>query len=165
MTPEQLTANRLYLATEDMGETKRYIEAYIDLANKGFSINSDHCNAILQLAIVCYCRCFIRSNTHGKADTHIPISSVTIFQGRADLKGLHKLLIKKRHQLIAHKEWKSNPTELVHVITEGDQTTILRKSRKYNPCAGVDVGPFLELVSALELEFGDKHFQLDTMVT
>lgn len=165
MTPEQLTANRLYLATEDMGETKRYLEAYIDLADKGFSINSDHCNAILQLAIICYCRCFIWSNTRGKADTHIPIASVSIFQGRADLNGLHKLLIKKRHQLIAHKEWKSNPTELVHVITEGDQTTAFRKSRKYNPCAGVDVELFRELISELEREFGDKCFELDTMAT
>lgn len=161
MTPEQLAANRLYLAVEDMNETKRYLEAYIDLANNGYSISGDHCNAILQLAVVCYCRCFIRSNTHGKADPNIPVSSVELLKERGDLKTLHRLLLKKRHQLIAHMEWKSHSTELVLIHTEGDCTSILRKSRRYNPCAEIDVEGFIELVTLLELEFAEKQFHLD----
>lgn len=161
MNPDELAANRLYLAVEDMSETKRYLESYVDLAEKGYDINGDHCNAILQLAIVCYCRCFIPSRTAGKADPRIAPSSVSLFKDREDLKALHKLLIKKRHELIAHKEWKYHHTELVSINTEEGFTTIHRKSRRFNPCAGVDVGRFIELVTLLDLEFSEKQFYLD----
>jgi hypothetical protein len=163
MTPDERKANRLYLAAEDMRETMQYLEAYSELIEKDSVAFDIHCSAILQLAIVCYCKSFMSSNCGNKADPKIELEAINVFKARKDLKELHDLLFTKRNKLIAHTEWEFHPTSLVSTYIDAGSgcTSVFRKSRKYNPCAGFDVGKFIELVSHIEEEFNEMHHLLD----
>lgn len=164
MTPEQRKANRLYLATETMQETKQYLEAYAELLEKDATAYTTHCSAILQLAIVCYCKTFMGSKTRNKADPSIEADEVDLFKTRQDLKVLHDLLFEKRNKLIAHTEWEFHTTELVatYVHPEIGAASVVRQSRKFNPCAGINEELFYELAALLEEEFDEKRHRLDT---
>lgn len=163
---EELTANRLHLASEDMRETLKYLEAYCELVEADHQAGTDqfstHCSAILQLAIVCYCRNFIASQNKNKADVLIPLKDIQFFEERDDFRALHKLLITKRHKLIAHSDWKYHTTKLNKEIVE--DFTVVRHSKKHNPCAGIDVYKFIELIQNLTEEFDAKAFQLDRQI-
>lgn len=166
MRQEELTANRLHLASEDMEETLKYLEAYCELVELDRQAGTDqfstHCNAILQLAIVCYCRSFIASQTKKMADVLIPLKDILVLEGRDDLKTLHRLLITTRHKLIAHSDWKYHSTKLNMEFVQ--EFTVLRHSRKYNACNGIDVDKFIELINELTEEFGARAFQLDRQI-
>lgn len=163
MTPEERKANRLYLASECMRETKQYLEAYAELLDKDPIAFETHCSAIFQLAIVCYCKSFISSNSRNKADPKIELEAVELFADRPDLKELHDKLFEKRHRLIAHTEWDFHATKLVEVYFDPGSgcSSVFRQAQKHNPCAGIDAEKFYELTELLEDEFGNGHYQLD----
>jgi hypothetical protein len=96
MRQEELTANRLHLASEDMDETLKYLEAYCELVEADHQAGTDkfdtHCSAILQLAIVCYCRSFIASQTKNKADVLIPLKDILVFEGRGRSQGTPQIV-------------------------------------------------------------------------
>ena len=166
MTPNELTANRLSLAADTMEETLRYLDAYADLQARDHDTFHTHCSAILQLAIVCYCKSFISSNSRNYADPKIEMGTVELFADRQDLKECHDKLFEKRHKLIAHTEWEFHNTQLVDVYhePESDLSSSFRKSQKHNPCSGVDVGLFYELAKLLNQEFDRRHFELDCSI-
>lgn len=163
MTPEERKANRLSLAADTMQETLKYLDAYADLQGKDPDTFNTHCSAILQMAIVCYCKSFIKSKSQNKADQKIEEDDVELFADRQDLKVCHDKLREKRNKLIAHTEWKFHTTRLVeaHYDPESDCSSIIRHSRKYNPCSGIDVGLFYELATLLNQEFDLRHYELD----
>lgn len=163
MNSDERKANRMYLAAETMTETQQYLEAYDDLATKDLDAYETHCSAILQLAIVCYCKSFIASNTRNKADPKVDQSDVELFKERQDLLELHYLLFEKRHKLIAHTEWDFHATRLVDVYDHPEirAFSVIRHSRKHNPCAGIDVAVFRELTQLLKDEFEAAHYELD----
>lgn len=164
MTPEQRKANRLYLAADTMRESRQYLEAYAELLAKDSTAFKTHCSAILQLAIVCYCKSFIASKSGNKADPKIEVETVGLFAKRQDFKELHDKLFEKRHKLIAHTEWDFHATKLVDsYLDPGDfSISVQRHSRKHNPCAGIDAALFHELTTLLAEEFDDKCFRLDS---
>lgn len=164
MTPKERTANRLSLAADTMQETLQYLEAYADLLENDATAFTTHCSAILQLAIVCYCKSFISSNSRNKADPKIELENVELFKTRHDLKELHDTLFERRHKLIAHTEWDFHATRLVDVYQhpEVGASSVVRHSRKHNPCAGINEVLFYELATLLAEEFDAKRHQLDT---
>lgn len=166
MSSDERKANRMYLAAETMAETRQYLDAYDDLATKDLNAYETHCSAILQLAIVCYCKSFIASKARNKADPKVDHSDVELFKERQDLLDLHNLLFEKRHKLIAHTEWDFHATKLVDVFShpELDAFSVVRQSRKHNPCAGIDVSAFHVLTELLQEEFEAKHFELDCLL-
>ena len=163
MNSDERKANRMYLAAETMAETQLYLDAYDDLATKDLEVYKTHCSAILQLAIVCYCKSFISSNTKNKADPKVEASDVLLFKERQDLLEMHHVLFEKRHKLIAHTEWDFHTTKLVDVYDHPEigALSIFRHSRKHNPCAGIDVAVFHELTQLLKDEFEIAHYELD----
>lgn len=122
-------AHRLFLASRDMEEVKRYLNAYRELheldCQSGRGMYFDHREAILVAAIVAYCRPFKKAYSDGKADSKIDIKHFSKVESSPELLALHNLVVDLRDKAIAHGDWSHRSTQL---IGSGGGTSIMRKA-------------------------------------
>lgn len=150
---DQQTANRLFLATLDMREVLRYLDAYADL-NQNPDHYHYHCEAILSAAIVAYCRPFKHSRSKGKAAPKVDADELDAVRQQQTL---HKLLEAKRDTFIAHADWEARNTELVAI--QGNQA--MRKIPVPDVRKGLDVEEFRRLAQNVSQECRYKGSELD----
>lgn len=105
-------------------------------------------------AIVAYVRPFTKNFSAGIADQRLDVSLLKEVQKH---KALHDLLCSKRHEMVAHGEWKHRETELLSM--QKDST--VRRTRRPDFYAGVDISEFRELVINLHAELVDAVYPLD----
>lgn len=156
----QQLANRYYLSFKDMQDAERYVRACLDLRalrKDGGSPNAyvDHCEGLLHAAIVAYCRPFKESSSKGFANACLGIKHLKYLKTRKDL---HKLLLQKRDQIIAHSDWEQRKTAVFQI---DDQQTVIR-IEPIPYIDNIDLDVFLELIVAVGAECRKQTYLLDT---
>ena len=157
-TPNQQTANRMFLAFKDMQEAMRYLDAYAELdqmqRERGDSFFFDHCEGLLSAAIVAYCRPFKRSRSKGQAAPKLAAESLEAVQQQPVL---HALVETKRDTFIAHADWEARPTVFLRI--DGD--AVLRQSPMPSVHKGLNIEDFRALVKNVGYECRRRAFELD----
>jgi hypothetical protein len=113
--------------------------------------------ACMSAAIVAYSRGFVNSHSTGHATTIYKFNHLDIAKEEW-VATLHKRIIEKRHQAVAHSDWAEHTTELDTTFRESGTARLSSVPQILNE---IDAEKFLELTDKLYLEVALKCHLLD----
>lgn len=156
-------ANRLTRVSSDMDEVFNYLMAHRELLSGPKERTPKYLASILHAlicaSIVSYSRGFIKSTTEGRALRLLDFDSLPV--AKEDwAKTLHKVIIDRRHQAVAHSDWIHHNTSLVPF--EAPIGGTLRVRSIPNVYANINIGQFLELAGRVKAECDAIRFDIDS---
>lgn len=160
-TENEQLANRLHLIGRDIQEAHGYLLAYQELSAlpeaDRLRGHPDLLMACMSAAIVAYSRGFVRSNSTGQATSKFDFNSLDTakYEWAATL---HKRVIAKRNQAVAHSDWVEHNTKLDSTSRSGGAA---RSSSVPQILSEIHVDKFLELTHVLFQEVSFKCHLLD----
>lgn len=161
MIPESPLANRVFLASKDMGYALAYLDGQRALQKNYPDQNTMEFiqlnEAVLIATIVTYCRPFKRSRSAGFADAALNPEDIGLFDDASDLRKCHEQLLTLRDQAIAHSDWTHHSTKLL----EANEHTVLRGSPRPQFLAGLKADDLRPLICHVLKFCRNKSFDLD----
>ena len=102
-------ANRCTISARDCDEARKYLEVHLELEGKGDEFFAQR-EGLLLAAIVSYSRAFI--SAHGKqfAALMVGVDLGTVFRNDISKINLHKTILERRNNVVAHPTWQYNET-------------------------------------------------------
>lgn len=116
LSPDEQLANRLARLYQDLQETDDLLDVWSKLSRAAGSVTTDTIDsarrACVAMAIVAYCRAFVRSNSENLAVARIKLKVLPI--GKEPwAREIHLAALKLRNKLIAHSDWEFHHTTLL----------------------------------------------------
>lgn len=162
LSEELKLANRLTRVSSDMDEVLNYLMAHRELlvgpAERTPKFLASIMHALICASIVSYSRGFIKSESEGRALRLLDFDSLPV--AKEDWgKKLHKIIIDRRHQAVAHSDWIHHNTSLVP--SESPVGGTLRVRSIPNVYADINIDQFLELARKVKGECDAIRFDID----
>lgn len=160
-TASEQFANRLHLIGRDIQEAQRYLHAYQELSAlpgvNRLTCHWDLLMACMSAAIVACSRGFVQSKSSGQASKMVNFNNFDIANEKWAVT-LHDQIITKRHQAVAHSDWKVHYTVLDTTLRAGGAARLSSIPQILNE---IDAKKFLELTSVLFREVAMECHDLD----
>ncbi|HSH54311.1 MAG TPA: hypothetical protein VK967_04715 [Methylotenera sp.] len=148
--------------SNDCAEAAEYLSSLFELKDKdensGTSEFYYHQEGLLAAAIVAYSRAFMDSRGKQFAAPKVKVNLGEIFGHNINKIKLHKLILEKRHKVVAHSEWDYRNSTLIEVT---NSRSTLRKNSVVNYQQGIDLELFKEVIETMKLHFRKETFNKD----
>ena len=158
-----MEANRCAISAIDCDDAKEYLEAYQELEVKdvvsGTSEFFTHKEGLLVAAIISYSRAFTNSRGGELSSPKARINLGLVFNTDSSKIDLHKLILKKRHKVVAHSDGEYRRSRLLEVTKTG---ATLRQQPVVIYGEGIDIAKFTSMAEEMGSHFRCKAHVLDT---
>lgn len=162
MISHEMEANRCALNANDCDAAMEYLDALLELKEKddasGTSEFFTHREGLLIAAIISYSRPFMKSRGGPFAAPNLKVKLGKVFSNDSSKIELHKLILYRRHNAIAHSAWQYHKSEL-HEVTEGKGT--VRKHSVVMYGEGIDIGMFRNIAEIMRTHFKFEAYGRD----
>lgn len=152
-----LLAHRLALAEADMGEAENYWNGLVDLGRCPRPI----WDSVILAIIVVYSRCFIHSESEGKALNKVPIGRIRLFDGEPELRKLHDQILELRMKAVAHSDWEHHRTAYDYEGTDFSQGRMSRTLVRSELTYQLNTRLLVKLFSHVRMVCGTARLAID----
>jgi len=166
MKKQQITsameANRCAISAIDCDDAKEYLEAYQELQEKDAASGTSEFftprEGLLVAAIISYSRAFTNSHGGEFSSPKAKINLGQVFNNDRSKIDLHKLILKKRHKVVAHSDGEYRRSRFQGVTKIG-------ATHRQQPVViygeGIDITEFISMAEKMGSDFRCKAHVLD----
>lgn len=167
ISDKEKLANRLHRITLDMDEALKYLDAHQELTTltpeRQPASQPYLMKALMGMAIISYCRGFTKSRTQGHAIEILDFKSLNISSQPWAI-DMHKVLMDKRSQAVAHSDWKHHSTKLDVEYDEEMQHGGQVRMSSVPQYSDINHDDFKKLASEILLETRFLRYGLDSQI-